>query len=220
MSFRWQAGHWLAWWWECKSHPSSTQHWIINKASEYSSNLRKLPRCRNSLLVKLSSWWEMSFTPSARGPGSTATHAWWSILWENCISGVCFSSLNGQGGSVCFSSISAQQTDVLNQIRIEETLRLGLCLSATAENLWSRNNTHLISGGVKDGVKEWIEGQGKMLCEDKVASDIKKMKKKMQIHTAFNFQGAVLFIQWVSSQIHHACCSGGDSGKYRIRVGY
>lgn len=29
--------------------------------------------------------------------------------------------------------------------------------------------------------------------------------------TAFNFQGAVLFIKWVPPQVHHARCSGGYS---------
>lgn len=52
------AGHFLLRLRGCSSRPSQrsiTQHWIINKASEYSSNWRKLPRCRNSWLVKLSS---------------------------------------------------------------------------------------------------------------------------------------------------------------------
>lgn len=33
--------------------------------------------------------------------------------------------------------------------------------------------------------------------------------------TAFDFQGAVLFVEGVPPQIHHASCCGGYSGKDR-----
>lgn len=43
-------------------------------------------------------------------------------------------------------------------------------------------------------------------------------EKEIQIHTAFNLQSAVLLIQRVSSQVHHACCGRGDSETHRVRA--
>ena len=43
-------------------------------------------------------------------------------------------------------------------------------------------------------------------------------EEEIQIHTAFNLQGAVLLIQGVSSQVHHACCGRRDSETHRVRA--
>lgn len=117
----------------CSSHLSyrSTQRWIINKATEYYSNWRKLPRCRNSLLVKPSSWWETSFTLTARVPAVQPLmrdEAYCRKIASRCLLS---SHWMDRNEGHLFSSISAQQTDSLNQIRMKNSfiLSLSLCLS-------------------------------------------------------------------------------------------